>query len=394
MSPPVESLITRLTAAGIQLRVEDGDRLRYRAPKGALTPEFATEIKAHRSALITHLQATSSGADETITRLPDSPHYALSQAQWRLWVLMQLQRESTAYNVPLHLVFKGKLDPQLVERVFTELIKRHEALRTNFVTFEDQPRQVIQPLSNLRIPFTDLSSESNPEAKARALAREQTVQPFDLAHDPLMRVALLRLGNSRHVLLLTLHHIIIDGTSFGILLRDFGQLYAAFAAGSANPLPPLSLQYRDFAAWQNARLHHPSLAPQGAYWRQKLSGEIPTMELPGDHPRPAVLTHHGAELNFEVDETVTAKFGQYCQRGGATLFMGLLATVKLLLHRYTGQTDLIIGSPIAGRAQPELENQVGFYINTLALRTQLNPHGDAAELLRKVLVLFLQVNLP
>ena len=384
MSQAVESLITRLTAAGIQLRVEDGDRLRYRAPKGALTPEFAAEIKAHRSDLIAHLQATLGGAEESIVRLPDSPHYALSQAQWRLWVLMQLQRDSTAYNVPLHLAFTGELDPPLVERVFTELIKRHEALRTNFVTFEDQPRQVIRPPAELRIPFTDLSAESDPEDQARALAREQTARPFDLAQDALMRVALLRLDDAHHVLLLTLHHIIIDGTSFGILLRDFGQLYAAFAAGTANPLAPLALQYRDFAAWQNTRLHHPSLAPQGVYWRKKLGGEIPTLELPSDHPRPTVLTHHGAELTFEVDETVTAQFGQFCQQGGATLFMGLLAVVKLLLHRYTGQTDLIIGSPTAGRAQPELADQVGFYINTLALRTQLNPQGDAAELLREV----------
>ncbi|MFX3681349.1 MAG: amino acid adenylation domain-containing protein [bacterium] len=384
MSLPVESLITRLTAAGIQLRVEAGGRLRYRAPKGALTPEFATEIKAYRADLIAHLQSTLSGEDESIVRLPDSPHFALSQAQWRLWILMQLQRDSTAYNVPLHLSFKGELDPHLVERVFTALISRHEALRTNFVTFDDQPRQVIRSASKLSIPFTDLSAESDPEASARALAHAQTSRPFDLARDALMRVALLRLNGSHHVLLLTLHHIIIDGTSCGILLRDFGQLYAAFAAGSDDPLPPLSLQYRDFAAWQNTRLHHPSLAPQGAYWRQKLGGEIPTLALPGDHSRPAVLSHRGAEVTFEIDESATAQFGQFCQQSGATLFMGLLAAVKLLLHRYTGQTDLIIGSPTAGRARPELEDQVGFYINTLALRTQLNPQGDAAELLREV----------
>ena len=383
MSPTVTSLLARLAAVGIRLRVEDGDRLRYRAPKGALSSELAAEIKSQRDELITHL-TTLGNQEDQIVPLPPAPHYALSQAQWRLWVLMQMQRESTAYNVPLHLDFKGPLDPRVVAAVFNEIIGRHEALRTNFVSYDDEPRQVVHPPSPIPLEVVDLSNEFDAASLARDLARQQTSRPFDLAADLLIRIKLVRLAAEHHVLLLTLHHIVMDGTSFGVLLREFGQLYAAFAAGSPSPLSPLPLQYRDYAAWQNARLHHPTLVPQGAYWRKKLGGEIPVVALPADFPRPAALTHHGHELTFEINAPTTTGLNDFCRQEGATLFMGLVAAVKLLLHRYTGQTDLIVGSPIAGRTREELQDQVGFYINTLALRTQINPTADAQQLLAAV----------
>ncbi|MCF3650809.1 amino acid adenylation domain-containing protein [Synoicihabitans lomoniglobus] len=384
MSEAIASLLARLRAVGIQLRVEDQDKLRYRAPKGVLTPELAAEIKRHRAALIERLQTAAVGLNAPIPRLADAPHYALSQAQWRLWVIMQMQRDSTAYNVPLHLVFHGTLDGPRVERVFAAIVARHEALRTNFICIDGEPRQIIHPSIEVLVPLTDVSGQSDPESAARDRARQQTAAPFDLERETLFRLELVKLAADRHVLLLTLHHIVVDGTSFGILLREFGELYSAFTAGAPSPLAPLPLHYRDFAAWQNERLHDPALVPQSAFWRRQLGGDIPVLDLPADFPRPATLTHRGRELTFEFGAATTEGLLEYCRRGGATPFMGLVAVVKLLLHRYTGQTDLIVGSPMAGRTHPDLADQVGFYINTLALRTTVQPDADVATLLANV----------
>ena len=195
---------------------------------------------------------------------------------------------------------------------------------------------------------------------------------------------LLRLAPERHVVLFTLHHIIADGTSFGVLVREFSLLYPAFVEGRANPLPPLALQYRDYAAWQNAQLQDGAFVTHRDYWQAQLGGELPVLTLPLDFPRPAALTFPGREPPFTLDRARLDGLQALARRHDATLFMVLNALVKVLLHRYSGQTDIIIGSPIAGRNHPDLEDQIGFYINTLPLRDQVNPAASFSELLRGV----------
>jgi amino acid adenylation domain-containing protein len=382
MSAPLEEFLTALAARDIHLWVEAGTRLRYRGPKGALTPELGEELRQRKDAILALLAA--SAAPEPIPRLPAAATYALSQAQWRLWVLMQMESSATAYNVPLHLELTGPLDRAAFARAFDALVARHESLRTNFVTVDGEPRQTIHDSLALAIGYEDLSAEPEPIAAARARGRAHAGRPFDLERDPLIRVALLRLGAAHHVVLLTLHHIVADGTSFGVLLREFAQLYAAFVAGEPDPLPPLALHYRDFAAWQNARLQGAELAPHRRYWHAQLGGELPVLELPADFPRPPVQTFRGRERAFALDRARLDGLHALAQQHHATLFMVLTALVKVLLHRHTAQTDLIVGSPIAGRGHPDLEQQVGFYLNTLALRDRLDPAQSFASFLRAV----------
>ena len=382
MSAPLEAFLTTLAERDIQLWVEEGTKLRYRGPKGALTPELGDELRRRKAAILSLLAANA--APESIPRLPEAATYALSQAQWRLWVLMQMENNSTAYNVPLHLALTGPLERPAFERAFAALVSRHESLRTNFVTVGGEPRQKIHASFPLAIGYEDLGAEPDPIAAARTRARAHSAQPFDLEHDPLIRVALLRLGATHHVVLLTLHHIVADGTSFGVLLREFAQLYEAFVAGRLDPLPPLALQYRDFAAWQNARLKNPELAPHRRYWHEKLSGELPVLELPVDFPRPPVQTFRGRERAFALDRVRIDALQTLAKQNNATLFMVLMALVKVLLHRHTAQTDIIVGSPIAGRVHPDLENQVGYYLNTLALRDQIDPAQSFSSFLLAV----------
>ncbi|ACB75253.1 non-ribosomal peptide synthetase [Opitutus terrae] len=381
MSAP--ALLEELARLRVELWVEDGTRLRYRAPVGALTPEYLARLKQHKAEIIAALAAHAS-EPERIPRLPDAPSYALSQAQWRLWVLTQLENAAAAYRIPLHFELLGPVRREVVERVFMTLVARHEALRTSFTLVDGEPRQVVHPRLELAIGFADLSAAADPVGEARARGRAQTVRPFDLTRDPLLRVELLRLAPERHVVLFTLHHIIADGTSVGVLVREFSELYAAFAAGRENPLPPLRIHYRDYAAWQNTQLRAGGLEPQRRYWHDRLGGELPVLDLPTDRPRPAAPTFRGGELPFTLTRTQLDALRALAQRHQASLFMVLTALVKVLLHRHTGQNDIIVGSPIAGRTDPELEPQVGFYVNTLALRDRVEPGQTFAELLRAV----------
>jgi amino acid adenylation domain-containing protein len=371
-----------LAARGVSLWVEDGARLRYRGPAEALGASELAELKAHKAGLIALLRAGE--APQPIARVPDAASYPLSQAQWRLWVLMQMENAASAYHIPLHFELRGPVQRDVVERVFATLVARHEALRTNFRVIDGQPRQVVQPPGRFGPAYSDVSGCADPAAEARGRARRQTAAPFDLGRDPLIRVELVRLAPERHVVLFTLHHLIADGSSVGVLVREFTQLYAALAAGRPDPLPGLPLQYRDFAIWQNAQLQGGTLAEHRRYWHARIGADLPVLDLPLDRPRPPALTFHGREHTFVLGPAQLAGLRALAQRQQASLFMLLHALVKVLLHRHSGQTELIIGSPIAGRAHPDLDGQVGFYVNTLALRDRVDPDATFATLLRDV----------
>ena len=322
-----------------------------------------------------------------IRRVSREEHsYPLSFAQRRLWFIHQLEPTSSAYNLPAAVRLTGQLDIAALERTLTEIVRRHEALRTTFEVTAGEPVQVIHQAAMLSLDVHDLSllSEDERQQEARRLAQAEAQQPFDLTCGPLLRVSVLRLRADEHVLLCTMHHIISDGWSMGVLIREVGALYAAFVAGQSSPLPELEVQYVDFASWQRQWLQGETLEQQLAYWREQLAGAPAVLELPTDRPRPATQSHRGAAQSITVGSEVLAALNQISRREGATLFMTLLAAWQILLSRYTGQEEVVVGSPIANRNRAETEAIIGFFVNTLVLRGDVSGDPTFGELLQRV----------
>ena len=322
---------------------------------------------------------------ETIPRCEKADAYPLSFAQQRLWFLDQLEPGKAIYNLPAAVRLSGQLDTSALSRSFDEVVRRHESLRTTFESVDGQPRQVIAEPAALPLPLIDLTDRgvSEREAEVACLVGEEARRPFDLAAGPLLRAKLLRLGNDEHVLLLNMHHIISDGWSLGVLVRELTKLYAGYAAGREPQLPELPIQYADYAVWQQRWLQGPTLEEQLSYWRKQLAGIPSALELPADRPRPAEQSYRGASTSFSLPESITQELRRLARNEDVTLFMLLSAAFKLLLHRYTNQTDIVIGTPIANRKRPELEGLIGFFVNTLVLRTDLSGDPTFHELLAR-----------
>ncbi|HZH16513.1 MAG TPA: condensation domain-containing protein, partial [Archangium sp.] len=310
----------------------------------------------------------------------------LSFAQQRLWFLEQLEPGLPTYHIPLAMRLEGALDVSALERSFQELVHRHESLRTTFRSTGTEAIQVIHAEASLPLPLVDLSAlpQAQQEAEVRRLAEEESARPFDLIRGPLVRVTLLELADTQHVLLLTMHHIVSDGWSMGVLIREVAALYQAFTAGQPSPLPTLPVQYADYAAWQRDWLQGDALETQLAYWRQHLTGAPQVLELPTDRPRPAVQSHRGANLSVRLTADLSRAVNALAQREGATPFMVLLAAFNAVLSRYSGQQDITVGSPIAGRTHADTEGLIGFFVNTLVLRTRLEGNPSFRELLGRV----------
>jgi amino acid adenylation domain-containing protein len=311
---------------------------------------------------------------------------SLSYAQERLWFLEQLQPGTAAYNMPAALRLRGPLDVGALGQSLGEIVRRHEALRTTFVAVEGRPFQVIAEPRAVGLPVIDLAGlpETEREAEAERLAGEEAQRPFDLARDLLLRARLLRLDEREHVLLLTLHHIACDAWSVGVLSREVAELYEAFSRGQPSCLPELPLQYADFAAWQRAWLQGETLATQLGYWKRRLAGVPPALELPTDRPRPAVPSSRGGRHPFTFPRELGESLQALGRREGGTLFMTLLGAFQVLLSRYTGSDDIVVGSPVAGRSERETERLIGLFVNTLVLRTDLSGDPTFRELLGRV----------
>ena len=319
-------------------------------------------------------------------RAPGSDSASLSFAQQRLWLIDQLEPGNPMYNLPVALRLTGCLNVTALERTLSEIVRRHEVLRTTFAVIDDRPSQVIAPPSELTLPIVDVSElpKEQREAKARRLAGEEAQRPFDLSEGPLLRASLVRLGAEEHIALFTLHHIVSDAWSTTVLVREVGTLYEAFLHGRPSPLAELPIQYADFAVWQHEWLREETLAAEVAYWRNQLAGAPPTLELPADHPRPATQSYRGEIVTWMFPASLTNSLREFSKREGFTLFMTLLGAFEVLLYRYTGQNDIVVGTPIAGRTRSEVENLIGFFINTLVLRTKLAGKASFRELLRQV----------
>src|SRR5437667_36317 len=309
---------------------------------------------------------------------------ALSFAQQRLWFLQQLETESPAYNVYGAVKLKGRLNEEALRGSLKEIVRRHETLRTRFVEVEGRAMQVVGDGAEVELPIIELSGVQERERETLRLAIEEASIPFDLGRGPLLRGKLLRLGEEEHVLLLIVHHIVSDGWSVGVLVRELGVLYEAYAAGKESPLPELPIQYADYAEWQREYVQGEVVEEQLEYWRKQLGGELPVVELPGDHVRPAVRSYRGAQQELRVSREVTEKLKQMSQKEGATLFMTLLAAFDVLLARYSGQEELVVGTPIANRTRVETEELIGCFVNTLVLRVDASGNPGFCELLRRV----------
>jgi amino acid adenylation domain-containing protein len=315
-----------------------------------------------------------------VVRLP------LSFAQERLWFLDQLDPGNAQYNIPMAVELRGRLDVAALERSLDDLARRHETLRTTIHTEGDQGFQAIAPAGAIPLEKIDLGNapEADRRATAMRLVSEDAGRPFDLARGPLVRAKLLRIAEDEHVLALNMHHVISDGWSFGVAFREVARLYEAHTAASTAHLSQLPVQYADFAAWQRDWFQGGRFQAQLAYWKERLAGAPAVLELPTDHPRPLAQTYCGGLQSVELPPSLVRRLRDLGRDSGVTLFMTLLAAYQALLRSYTGQDDIVVGSPIAGRTRPEIEGLIGLFVNTLALRVNLAGNPTVRELLARV----------
>ena len=360
---------------------------RVRATFGVDLPLRALFEEPTVAGLARRLERSQPGpALPPLVRVSHDQQLPLSLAQQRLWFLHRLEPESPFYSIPLAVRLSGKLVEEALARALDALVMRHELLRATFPEVDGVPVQDVSPGLHLPLVSVDLStlSPQNGEAEAWRAVGEEARRPFDLAQGPLIRARLLRLGEQEHVLLLTVHHIVSDGWSIGVLFRELGELYEALVHARPAALPELPIQYADYAVWQHERFAGALLESELAYWRTQLAGAAPALELPSDRPRPPIQRYRGAKQSFLLPLSVSEKLRRLGHREGATLFMTLLAGFKALLARYTGQEDVVVGSPIAGRSRAETEGLVGCFVNTLVLRTDLSGDPTFRQLLGRV----------
>ncbi|MDM9583645.1 MULTISPECIES: condensation domain-containing protein [unclassified Nostoc] len=316
----------------------------------------------------------------------ESNLFPLSFAQQRLWFIDQLRPGNIAYNISQPMRLVGYLNVAALEQSFHEVVRRHEVLRTTFTVVDGQPLQVIAPSLSFKLLVVDLQelSQKQRETDILRLASEEAQRPFDLTKGPLLRVTLLQLAAAEYVLLLTMHHIVADGWAIGVLIHEIATLYEAFSVGKPSPFSELSIQYADFAVWQRQWLQGERLETQLAYWQKQLGGKLPVLELPSNHPQSPIQTFSGAREALVLPKTLSEKLKALNQRQGITLFMILLAAFQTLLHWYTDQEDIVVGTDIANRNQAETKELIGFFVNQLVLRTDLSGNPTFVELLERV----------
>ena len=398
----IEEFLLDLSRLDIKLWLEE-DRLRCNAPKGVLTPEIRTHLSDRKPEIIDFLQqinVNSNSSFESISPVSRNQDLPLSFAQQRLWFLDRLEGGNSTYNLPLTLEITGNLNITALEQAIREIFRRHEILRTRIAIVNDQPIQVIDPEITLEInfnlPLTDL--QSLPSAAklttVKQLATQEGDKPFELIDGRLVRFHLWKLSGQSHVLLINMHHIVSDGWSMGIFIQELSAFYQTFDSGSATckdvacyvstGLPELSIQYADFAVWQQQYLQGEVLEKQLKYWKQQLADAPPLLELPTDRPRPAVQSFRGGVVEFQLDSDLTESLKNLSQKSGVTLFMTMLAAFVTLLFRYSSQDDICIGSPVANRNRKEIEPLIGFFVNTLVLRFQLGENFSFSDLLNLV----------
>jgi amino acid adenylation domain-containing protein/FkbM family methyltransferase len=370
-------LVTRLVS-----RIREAFKVELSLGSVFETPTLAQMARIIEAAM----QATQGMEVAPMARASREGHLPLSFAQQRLWFIDQLEPDNPFYNIPTAFRLTGQLNVAALEKTLNEIVRRHEVLRTSFATVDGQPVQVIADPEQLSLPIEDLASltEEEREAEAQRLAGQEAQRIFDLSSGPLVRARLLRLAKTEHVVLFTMHHIVSDGWSTGVLISEVAALYKAFSAGQASPLPEPGIQYADFSVWQRAWLTGAVLDRQLSYWKQQLGGTLPVLELPTDYPRPSVYSHRGGQFQFTLSKEVSEALKELSKQERVTLFMTLLAAFQVLLSRYSGQGDVVVGTDIANRNRGETEQLIGFFVNQLVMRTDLSGNPSFGDVLRRV----------
>ncbi|MFN6200096.1 MAG: amino acid adenylation domain-containing protein [Dolichospermum sp.] len=322
---------------------------------------------------------------ETILPRPNSEPAPLSFGQEQLWFLSQIQ-DNTTYNLPLALQISGSLNISVLEQVITEIVRRHEILRTNFQQIEGKNLQVIRPEINISLQVINLDQITAKQQlkNVERLINQETDKIFNLSEDDLFQSTLYQLNQNSYILLLNMHHIISDGWSIGILLQELSTLYGAYLAGNKSPLPDLQIQYADYAIWQKEKFTSEIREKQLNYWKQQLADIPPLLELPTDKPRPPIQSFRGGIWEFSINSNLSQKIRTLTQQSDATLFMTMLAAFVILLYRCSGQDDILIGSPMAGRNRQEIQSLIGYFVNTVVLRTKLTGNPNFREILNEV----------
>lgn len=384
MTVPASDLLVDLLMMDVSVTL-DGDRLRLSAPKGVVEGELRDRIVAARPALVKAIRIREQRRSEAF----EAP---LSFAQERMWLLSQLQESAAAYTLAGAMRLEGDLDIEVLQRAVNEIVGRHEACRVTFRVRDGEPIQVVQPRADLPIEFRELRNISDRVLAdaAMSLMRAEIGRPFDLETGPLIRMLLLQVAPQVHFFVASAHHIAADGWSMGVFIRELTSLYAALRAGGSPELPPLSVQYSDFAAWQRHHLQGQKLKSQLAYWRRQLAEPVAVLSLPTDRLRPARPSYRGAHATYTLSKGASVSFRTLTQREHATSFIAFLALFHVFLHRLSGQTDISIGTPVANRSRLATEGLIGFFANTLVIRADLSGRPSFREVLRRVQRLVLE----
>jgi amino acid adenylation domain-containing protein len=379
--------LSHLRGLDIHISVQD-DRLACSAPKGILNAELTAELKARKPEILEFLRTS---AHSSVSNTPIVPAHRDGQltpslAQQRLWFLEQFDQDSTAYNMPFGLRFRGVLDQDALRRGFQEVIRRHEILRTRLINVNGVPKGTVQPASDWNLEVRSLleTPALQREDELKRIVDEEVRRKFDLTRDVLARACLVELGAEDHALIVTIHHIAADGQSVAIFTSELTHLYDAFHSGQVSPLPDLSLQYSDYADWHRQLVDNGIFESELLYWRKQLGGPLPVTEIPTDRPRHATMTYRGAVGRQMLDADIHQALRGFATAGKTSTFVVLMAALKILLFRYTSQSDVIVGSATAGRGRKELEGIMGLFINNLVLRTDLSGQPTGEDVIARV----------
>ena len=355
----VKQILKALRENNIDISL-NGNNIQIHSENPEIPSHLLDNLKKNKQNIIDYLRnSASSEVDyQSIPNIDHQPSYLLSSAQKRLWVMSQFEEGNVAYNIPGIYVFEGDLQKDILEHSFKTLIERHEILRTVFK--EDDMGEIKQWIkktedTDFKIEYSDFRHLSDYEQKIQPILQSQIESPFDLINGLLLRAHLIQIADKKFIFSYTMHHIISDSWSMGVMIRELMLLYNSYSKKLPNPLSPLRIQYKDYAAWQQNQLGNEQLDSHKSYWLNMFSGEIPVLEMATDRLRPAIKTYNGGNLSKTIDKDLVTKFKNLNKKNGTTLFMGLLAAVNALLYRYTNQEDIVIGSPIAGREHVDLE---------------------------------------
>uniref|UniRef100_UPI00260522C2 condensation domain-containing protein n=1 Tax=uncultured Aquimarina sp. TaxID=575652 RepID=UPI00260522C2 len=372
-------LIEKLERKNIGISL-NGDDLELDFDDQEIDQEILAEIKTNKQELITFFKKyLDVNIDDRIQPLDINKNYEISHSQKRLWILSQFEDSSVAYNMPNSIVLNGEYDLSSFEKAINKVIERHEILRTVFK--EDDKGELKQWILtgdelDFTIKYNDFREEKNPEKSALSYIKEDSYKSFDLEKGPLLRASLLKVSDDKYIFYYNMHHIISDAWSMDVLVNDIIVCYNAYKSGSSPKLSELKIQYKDYAAWQSDKLKTEEFKKCQEYWLNSLSGELPILELPTSKLRPKFITHNGRHLRTFIDAETTKQLKEFCRNNGGSLFMGLVAIWKVLFYKYTSKKDIVIGTSLAGRDHASLEDQIGFYVNTLVLRNQINSEED------------------